>query len=229
MRILVIAEDAERIRHALTEGGFEVVAKSRRGEAEHLLLSERFDTVVFHPASTDPYFLSRMLREHPGRTLVAWLRSSSSTRVSELLEGGADEVLDGTMDNGEIVARVRNAARHGRRPASSELTLGELVIASPSGKATWRDSALALTRRERGVLLALAEAAGETLPRAVIYQKVWGYSMIRGDRSVDVYVKRLRDKLAGADVDVPITTVPGVGYRIEQPVYERAQPLEAVL
>lgn len=223
MRILVVAEDADRIRHALVEGGFEVVAKGRCGEAEHLLLCERFDAVVFHPGSVDPYFLTRMLREHPGRALVAWLRSSSSARVSELLEAGADEVLDGTMDGGEIAARVRNAARHGRRPASSELELGELRISSPSGKASWHGESLALTRRERGVLLALAEAVNETLPRSVIYQKVWGYSMIRGDRSVDVYVKRLRDKLAGTDADVRITTVSGVGYRLEPPAIEQPE------
>jgi DNA-binding response OmpR family regulator len=223
MRILVVAEDADRLCLALEEGGCEAVAKARSDEAEHLLLCERFDVVIFHPRSADPYFLSRMLREYPGRALIAWLHSSSSARVGELLEAGADEVLDGTMDNGEILARVRNAARHGRRPAELELELGDLLIASPSGKANWRGEPLALTRRERGVLLALAEAIGETVPRDVIYRKVWGYSMIRGDRSVDVYVKRLRDKLARAGVELRIRTAPGVGYYLALPVAEPSE------
>ena len=214
MRILVLAEDADRLCNALNEGGCEVTFKSRTGEAEHLLLCERFDVIVFHPHSTDPYFLSRMLREYPGRTLVAWLHSSSSDRVSELLEAGADEVLDGTMDNRELLARVHNAARHGRRPATRTLELGGLRIVFPSGKASWSDEPLPLTRRERGVLLALAEVAGETVPREVIYRKVWGYSMVRGDRSVDVYVKRLRDKLEQAEVEFQISTTPGLGYRL---------------
>jgi len=214
MRILVLAEDADRLCNALNEGGCEVTVKSRAGEAEHLLLCERFDVIVFHPRSADPYFLSRMLRDHPGRALVVWLRSSSSARVSELLDAGADEVLDGTMDNRELLARVRNAARHGRRSAAQTLELGDLRIVFPSGKASWRDEPLPLTRRERGVLLALAEAAGETVPRQVIYRKVWGYSMVRGDRSVDVYVKRLRDKLDQAEVEFRICTTPGLGYRL---------------
>jgi len=229
MRILVVAEDADRLCRALEEGGCEAVARSRSGEAEHLLLCERFDVVIFHPRSTDPYFLSRMLREYPGRALIAWLHSSSSARVGELLEAGADEVLDGTMEGGEILARVRNAARHGRRPAELELELGDLLIVSPSGKSSWRGEPLALTRRERGVLLALAEAAGETVPREVIYRKVWGYSMIRGDRSVDVYVKRLRDKLAQAGVELPVRTTPGVGYRLALAIAEPGEVPVAVL
>ena len=229
MRILVVAEDADRLCRALEEGGCEAVVRTRSGEAEHLLLCERFDVVIFHPRSTDPYFLNRMLREYPGRALIAWLHSSSSTRVGELLEAGADEVLDGTMDNGEILARVRNAARHGRRPAELELELGHLLIVSPSGKSSWRGEPLALTRRERGVLLALAETAGDTVAREVIYRKVWGYSMIRGDRSVDVYVKRLRDKLAQAGVELRIRTAPGVGYHLALPVAEPGEVTVAVL
>jgi DNA-binding response OmpR family regulator len=224
MRILVLAEDADRLDNALSAGGCEVTVKSHSGEAEHLLLCERFDVIVFHPRSDDPYFLTRMLRDYPGRALVAWLRSSSSTRVSELLDAGADEVLDGTMDDRELLARVRNAARHGRRPAAQTLELGELRIDSPSGKASWRDEPLRLTRRERGVLLALAETVGETVPREVIYRKVWGYSMVRGDRSVDVYVKRLRDKLDHAEVQLRVRTTPGVGYRL---ILQVAKPDEA--
>ena len=214
MRILVLAEDADRLDGALSAGGCDVTVKSHCGAAEHLLLCERFDVIVFHPRPDDPFFLTRMLRDYPGRALVVWFRSSSSTRVGELLDAGADEVLDGTMDDRELLARVRNAARHGRRPVSQTLELGELKIVSPSGKAIWRDELLPLTRRERGVLLALAETAGETVPREVIYRKVWGYSMVRGDRSVDVNVKRLRDKLVQAEVELRIRTTPGVGYRL---------------
>ncbi|MGD0166848.1 MAG: response regulator transcription factor [Gaiellaceae bacterium] len=229
MRILVLAGDADRLQRALVAGGCEVTVKSRSEEAEHLLLCERFDAVVFYPSSADPYFLGRMLREHPGRALVVWLHSSSSARVSELLEAGADEVLDGTMDDREILARVRNAARHGRRPAERTLEIGKLRIVSPSGKTSWRGKPVPLSRRERGVLLALAEANDETVPREVIYRKVWGYNMIRGDRSVDVYVKRLRDKLAQAEVDLRVSTTPSVGYRLVLPLSEPAETVVAVL
>jgi DNA-binding response OmpR family regulator len=217
MRILVLAEDADRLCFALSKDGCEVVVKSRAAEAEHLLLCERFDAVVFHPPCADAYFLGRMLREHPARTLIAWLRSSSSDRVTELLEAGADEILDGTMSDRELMARVRNATRHGRRSANRMIELGDLEIVAPSGRASWHGRPLALTRRERGVLLALAESAGEAVAREVIYGKVWGYSMVRGDRSVDVYVKRLRDKLVQAGVELAIRTAPGVGYRLALP------------
>ena len=85
-----------------------------------------------------------------------------------------------------------------------------------NGEAEWAGQDLRLTRREREVLHALANAAGSTMRREVLYKRVWGYAMARGDRSVDVNVKRLRAKLAkltgGA---LEIKTQPGIGYRLE--------------
>jgi DNA-binding response OmpR family regulator len=74
---------------------------------------------------------------------------------------------------------------------------------------------LQLTPRERDVLHALAAAQGATVRREVLYRLVWGYAMARGDRTVDVNVKRLRDKLAAA-VGAPLTieTEQAVGYRL---------------
>jgi len=218
MRVLVVADmasGADRLERALIEAGYDAVVKERLAEAEHLLLCERFEALVFRPAFTDPYFVERMRRDHPTRALIAWLRSSSSSRVAELLEPGVDEVLDGTMDDRELVARIRNAGRHGRRPTERVLELGELRIVRLTGETSWRGEALPLTRREREVLQALAEAGGEPVRREVLYRQIWGYSMVRGDRSVDVNVKRLRDKLAGAGVELHIRTAPKIGYRLE--------------
>ena len=65
--------------------------------------------------------------------------------------------------------------------------------------------------------LRLAESAGRTVPRERLYRQVWGYTMARGDRSVDVNVKRLRDKLAAVPgMAVEIRTQAGVGYRLEE-------------
>jgi DNA-binding response OmpR family regulator len=73
-----------------------------------------------------------------------------------------------------------------------------------------------LTPREFQVLLVLAKAAGKPLARNKIYREAWGYEMMAGDRSVDVFVRKLRQKLRAAIPDVAfVITHYGVGYRFE--------------
>jgi DNA-binding response OmpR family regulator len=95
------------------------------------------------------------------------------------------------------------------------VTFGPLVVDRGRGEATWHGRRLQLTPREREVLHALAQAQGATVRRETLYRLVWGYAMARGDRTVDVNVKRLRDKLAAAvGAPLSIETEPSVGYRL---------------
>ena len=72
------------------------------------------------------------------------------------------------------------------------------------------------TPREFEVLYALARAEGKPIPRERVYREVWGYEMMRGDRSVDVFVRKVRQKLAAAKPDrTYVQTHYGVGYRFE--------------
>jgi DNA-binding response OmpR family regulator len=75
---------------------------------------------------------------------------------------------------------------------------------------------LGLTRRELELLLLLAAQTGRVIPRERIYERVWGYSMAHGDRSVDVFVRKLRRKLEGASPGWRyLHTHFGVGYRFD--------------
>jgi len=220
VRILIVAagtSEISRLERALRDTGCELSLSGRLVEAEHLLRLGRHDALIFDVALAGSHFLPRVLREHPAKAFVAWLSRSSSTRVAELFEAGADEVLDGTMAERELAARVRNATRHGRRPSTRTIELGALRIATDIGEATWDGRPLLLTRREQAVLQVLAEAGGESVRREVLYRRVWGYTMVRGDRSVDVNVKRLRDKLAQSGIELSIRTTPRIGYRLELP------------
>jgi DNA-binding response OmpR family regulator len=78
------------------------------------------------------------------------------------------------------------------------------------------NQSLGLTRREFELLQVLAEAEGRVIEREEIYQRVWGYAMAHGDRSVDVFVRKLRSKLQKASPGWQyIHTHFGVGYRFE--------------
>lgn len=136
--------------------------------------------------------------------------------VADLFERGVDEVVHPGMTERELVARIANAARPGRARLGRPLEIGLLRLDPVHGEATWDRRDLGLTRREREVLEVLAENIGRTVRREILYGQVWGYAMARGERSVDVNVKRLRRKLAAtAESGIAIKTQPGVGYRLE--------------
>ena len=95
-----------------------------------------------------------------------------------------------------------------------------------------------MTRREFELIQLLAEAEGQVLQREEIYQRVWGYAMVHGDRSVDVFVRKLRSKLERASSDWRyIHTHFGIGYRfsaepVQEPVGEALpvpEPLEPIV
>jgi DNA-binding winged helix-turn-helix (wHTH) protein len=96
------------------------------------------------------------------------------------------------------------------------LVAGELEIRADQFQAFVRTTSVDLTRREFEVLQLLAQAKGKVLQREEIYQAVWGYTMAHGDRSVDVFVRKVRQKLEKASPDWNyIHTHFGVGYRFD--------------
>ncbi len=101
---------------------------------------------------------------------------------------------------------------------------GELEIRPDQFQAFVAGRSLNLTRREFELLQSLAEANGKVLEREEIYQRVWGYTMAHGDRSVDVFIRKLRSKLQQASSEwTYVHTHFGVGYRFEaEPAASRA-------
>ena len=190
-----------------------VAALARPEQADHELRTAPPSVFVFDASAVERDYFRRLRREHPAHAIVAWLPSASSESAAELLADGADEVVHGGMSDRELLLRVRKAAAPDELRAG-RLEVGELQLDLERGDIRWGTTPLRLTRREREVLFALAESAPNTVRREVLYRRVWGYAMARGDRSVDVNVKRLRAKLAQAGAEVEIRTEPGVGYRL---------------
>ena len=102
-------------------------------------------------------------------------------------------------------------------PATNEelISVGALQIRSSDGLVTAAGRPLTLSIREYELLLALARRSGRIIPREDVYSEVWGSNMRKGDRSVDVYVHKLRDKLEAALPEWRyIHTHLGFGYRL---------------
>lgn len=187
----------------------------RAAELEQAVRSSRASLLVIVDGFADAQLLTRLRRTYSDRLFIAWLPRAVSSRSAELLEQGFVEVLSPAMSAAELTARLLNASERQPRASREPASLGPLTVDARQGVACWAESDLRLTRRERELLQALVEAAPQTVRREDLYRSVWGYAMARGDRTVDVNVKRLRAKLAAVTDEVQIATEAGVGYRLE--------------
>jgi DNA-binding response OmpR family regulator len=165
-------------------------------------------------------FLERVAGALPGLGIVVCTgRSTVSQRVRGL-RLGADDWVTKPCHPEEVLARVEAVVRRRKRASarvdSGPLVAGELEIRADQFQAFVRSKSVDLTRREFEVLQLLAQAKGKVLQREEIYQAVWGYAMAHGDRSVDVFIRKVRQKLEKASPDWSyIHTHFGVGYRFD--------------
>ena len=176
------------------------------------------DLALLGPGAWD--FLEAVATAAPGLGIVvATGRSSVAQRVRGL-RMGADDWITKPCHPEEALARVEAVVRR-RKQASSRIdqapvVAAELEIRADQFQAFAGGRSCDLTRREFEVLQLLAGVEGKVLQREEIYQQVWGYSMAHGDRSVDVFVRKLRQKLESASPTWRyIHTHFGVGYRFD--------------
>ena len=162
-------------------------------------------------------YLDRLTDELPDLAVVV---CTGRTTVAQRVRGlglGVDDWVTKPFHPEELAARLEAVIRRRRRLESqqaSKLSVGELELELQERQVFAGGKSVGLTPREFDVLLALAEAEGQVVPREEIYQRVWGYAMVAGDRSVDVFIRKIRRKLEAASPGWHyLHTTFGVGYR----------------
>jgi DNA-binding response OmpR family regulator len=165
-------------------------------------------------------YLERVCGMLPELAVVVCTGRSTVAQRVRGLRLGVDDWITKPCHPEEAIARIEAVSRRRRRgrpqPEAGPLLAGELEIRADRFQAFVNGRSLDLTRREFELLQLLAEARGRVLERDAIYQRVWGYSMAHGDRSVDVFVRKLRQKLERLSPAWSyIHTHFGVGYRFD--------------
>jgi two-component system response regulator CpxR len=163
--------------------------------------------------------LRELRQQHPLPVIMLSARGEPVDRVIGL-ELGADDYLAKPCLPRELLARVRAQLRRGQLPVSTNeaLSIGALRL-HPGERRVWVGAAeLSLTGAEFSLLLALAQQAGQVIDKTVLTRLALGRELERFDRSIDVHVSRLRQKLAGAgDETVRIESIRGAGYLLATP------------
>jgi len=178
-------------------------------------------------------FLERTSRDLPGLGIVVCTEQSTVAQRVRGLRLGADDWINKPCHPEEVIARVEAVVRRRKRASAPEeqqaVMAGELEIRADQFQAFVGGQTADLTRREFELLHLLAEAPGQVMQREEIYQQVWGYAMAHGDRSVDVFVRKLRQKLESLSPRwTYIHTHFGIGYRFQPEPKDPDPPAEAV-
>ena len=165
-------------------------------------------------------FLEEVCGMLPDLGVVVCTQGSTVAQRVRGLRLGADDWIAKPAHPEEVMARIEAVVRRRRRDRlvtdRGPLVAGELEVRPDQFQAFVAGQSLQLTRREYELLETLSGASGTVIPREQIYQRVWGYAMAHGDRSVDVFVRKLRSKLRKHSPAWDyIHTHFGVGYRFE--------------
>jgi DNA-binding response OmpR family regulator len=204
--------------------------------AVEVLAAMRIHILVVNPALTGLQYFERVSEALPGLAVLACGPPAPVADRVRALRSGADDWIAKPCHPEELVARIEAVLRRrraGELPADeATIVAGELEIRSDRFDAHVGERTAGLSRKEFELLRQLALARGRVLEREDIYQRVWGYTMARGDRSVDVFVRKLRQKLERLSGGWRyVHTHFGVGYRFAaepiEPADPNATPIEA--
>ena len=185
------------------------------------IVAMRLNAIVVDLATLGPQgwgYLERLCATLPGLGVIVCTGRSTVAQRVRGLRLGADDWVTKPCHPEELIARVEAVVRRRKRAEArverAPLAAGEVEIRLDQFQTFVNGHSIELTRREFELIRLLAESHGHVLEREEIYQRVWGYAMAHGDRSVDVFVRKLRQKLEKASPGWRyIHTHFGIGYR----------------
>jgi DNA-binding response OmpR family regulator len=220
-QLLLIDDDTElcaMLGEYLAPEGFTVTALHDGESGARAALSGAFDVVVLDvmmPRLNGIDALRRIRVASSVPVLMLTAKGDDTDRIVGL-ELGADDYLPKPFNPRELVARLRAILRRGVTAADNTLVnAGPLVIRPGERTANWRGKKLDITSTEFNLLEVLARHAGHVVSKGDLAEQALGRRLTRFDRSIDVHMSKLRNKLGLLDDGrSPIQTVRGMGYQL---------------
>jgi two-component system response regulator TctD len=216
MRILLVEDNrtlADWLVRTLQRDRYTIDCVYDGADADHLLCTQTYELVILDLAlpRLDGREVLRRMRRRSGETPVLILTAYDSLegRVDGL-DAGADDFMAKPFEVRELEARIRALVRRGSQRRSPSLHCGQLSYDGATRLFTLGDQALKLTPREHALLETLITHAGRTVSKATLADSLYSMTDDVGVDSIEVYVHRVRRKLAGSDV--AIITLRGLGY-----------------
>lgn len=233
-KILVVDDEkpiADIVKFNLNKEGFDVYCAYDGDEALELVEEVQPDLILLDIMlpGRDGIEVCREVRKKYDMPIIMVTAKDSEIDKVIGLELGADDYVTKPFSNRELIARVKaNLRRHSQvssnaaeEEENSELEIGSLIIHPDAYVASKRGETIELTHREFELLHYLAKHMGQVMTREHLLQTVWGYDYFGDVRTVDVTVRRLREKIEdNPSQPAWLVTRRGVGYYLRNPEQE---------
>jgi DNA-binding response OmpR family regulator len=221
MRLLLVEDDLELgygLQSALAQSGYVADAVHTGQNALNATAAVTYQAIVLDLGlpDLDGVEVLRLLRRRgvTAPVLILTARDELQDRVLGL-DAGADDYLCKPFDVAELEARIRALLRRGDSAAAT-VRCGNVAFEPASRRLTVRDQELELTARELAVLELLLRRSGRIVSKKHIFDSLYSWDNDASLSNVEVFVSRLRRKLANTSADVGIRVFRGLGYRLEQ-------------
>ncbi len=222
-RILIVDDEPdilEVLKFNLEKEGYEVFTSSNGEDGVELAGQIKPDLVILDimMPKMDGVEVCRMLRKQPmfDQTVIAFLtaRDEDYSQIAALDHGGDDYITKPIRPRvfvSRINALLRRSQRAEEEAVNNNLEIGDLIVDKERISVRKAGEEIELAKKEFELLLLLVSKPGKVFSREEIFNKVWGTDVIVGNRTIDVHIRKLREKIG----DDYIKTVKGIGYKFE--------------
>lgn len=218
-KVLIVDDERdiiEIISYNLSKEGYEIVTAKNGLEALDAASDHKPDLIILDIMMPlmNGVEVCKILRSKPeyNNTLIIFLTalSDESSQIKGL-ETGADDYVNKPISPKVLVSRVNAIFRRLHKEEGKIIKFGNMIIDPEKFMVVLNEKDIVLAKKEFELLFLLASKPGRVFLRNEILNQVWGSEVIVGDRTIDVHIRKIRQKL-GIDC---ITTVKGVGYKFE--------------
>ena len=227
MRLLIVEDEkklCDTIAKTLYQAGYEVDTCYDGDEALDYILAENYDLIVLdlNLPGTDGMDILKELRKENEETKVLIL--SARSQIVDKVEGldaGANDYMEKPFDSKELVARAKAVLRRYKpsnvpteNPNDKCVEYADLTINLTNYSVIYMGHTVEMPPKELELLYFLASSPNHVFTREQLLDQIWGYEYIGDTRTVDVHIKRLREKIKD-HANWKISTIWGIGYKFE--------------
>lgn len=220
-KLLVVDDDAyirELVKVFLQNEGLEVIEATDGVDALSKLASEKVDMVVMDimMPNMDGWTLCEEIRSFNTDLPILMLTAKGET--SQKVKGfhlGTDDYLVKPFEPAELIVRVKSILKRYRISVSQIVEAGNVKLNRQTHEVDLNGEIIILRLKEFELLFTLASYVGKTFSREQLIEEIWGYDYEGDERTVDVHIKRIRERFPQEMSGFIIRTIRGLGYRLE--------------